>query len=418
MKRWIALFLILSLTLALFCGCKSGEKEDFSAESEGLIDVENEPGQKDETEKEPEKESEKAPDEEKKEPETEKEAEKTPSDTPSEKEETPEKEPEKSEEKEPEAITKESSGTSITFLMQNLRTSGNEKGVPGERENSENEVYKRARRFKPMVMKNDPDVILAQEGTPAWLEFFRTDEYFSSTYDMIWKYRLPGSAVEMSTPLLYKKNKYELLDSGVFWLSETPDVPSVSYEAGTGETHHRNSSWAKLRDKATGAVFYAYSTHFDTGGVTPIKSMEQYLEIFSKMKKTDYAFVGGDFNFKYKTAEYMSAVDAEATVDLQDMAANMAKAGLAEMKESTGSLTGGFTDKIWPDPQPGGAGQLDHIFAKKSPNMAIDYWGFDYGEYSDPASNVLPGYISDHYGLIAKVRIDTKPDYSQYQVEN
>ena len=69
MKRWIALFLILSLTLALFCGCKSGEKEDFSAESEGLIDVENEPEQKDETEKEPEKETEKTPDEEKKEPE-------------------------------------------------------------------------------------------------------------------------------------------------------------------------------------------------------------------------------------------------------------------------------------------------------------------------------------------------------------
>ena len=59
--------------------------------------------------------------------------------------------------------------------------------------------------------------------------------------------------------IFYKKSRFELLDEGVFWLSETPD--RVSRYTGAG--HNRTAAFAKLRDKVTGVEFVYYNTHLD-----------------------------------------------------------------------------------------------------------------------------------------------------------
>ncbi|NQY67511.1 MAG: endonuclease, partial [Flavobacteriales bacterium] len=43
----------------------------------------------------------------------------------------------------------------------------------------------------------------------------------------------------------YLKDKYEVLATGNFWLSGTPDVPG---SMGDGATHARICSWARFRD--------------------------------------------------------------------------------------------------------------------------------------------------------------------------
>src|SRR5690606_18485476 len=58
--------------------------------------------------------------------------------------------------------------------------------------------------------------------------------------------------------ILYKKAQFEVLDQGVFWLSETPHAPSIGWDA----TDTRICSWAKLQDRATGQAFYFFSAHF------------------------------------------------------------------------------------------------------------------------------------------------------------
>ena len=58
--------------------------------------------------------------------------------------------------------------------------------------------------------------------------------------------------------ILYKKDRFELVQHSVFWLSETPDVPSIGWDA----TDRRICQWAKIRDKNTGRLFYFFNAHF------------------------------------------------------------------------------------------------------------------------------------------------------------
>ena len=309
--------------------------------------------------------------------------------------------------------------------MQNLQTSGTQKGLKEERGASIQNLYNRKYRFKKMVLKHDPDVILAQEGTPGWHEFFATDPYFSQTYASVYILRKPGDIVEEGPPVMYKKSKYTLVNKGHFWFSPTPksSTPTYGYTAQDEGSHYRVCSWTQLRDNATGAVFYAYTIHMDAGNsVVAYKSMQQLLDIFDGLGKDAYAFIGGDFNFGYRDKYYDGAVDFTKEIDLQDMAFNMQKDGLATVGSSNGSLRGkgnyeNLDQEFVADPNPGRQRQLDHIFAKLNPHMAVDYWSHDYTIYEDPENDVGKGYISDHYGLVCKVRIDTDVDYSRYQVE-
>jgi endonuclease/exonuclease/phosphatase family metal-dependent hydrolase len=64
-------------------------------------------------------------------------------------------------------------------------------------------------------------------------------------------------------PILYRKDRFEVLSSGTFWLSETPEVPeSISWESSLP----RICTWAKLKDKKAAAgkdVFWYYNVHLD-----------------------------------------------------------------------------------------------------------------------------------------------------------
>lgn len=61
--------------------------------------------------------------------------------------------------------------------------------------------------------------------------------------------------------LFYRRDRFELLDAGHFWLSETPDVPgSRSWDSACV----RLCSWVKLRDRRAGGATLLYlNTHWD-----------------------------------------------------------------------------------------------------------------------------------------------------------
>jgi endonuclease/exonuclease/phosphatase family metal-dependent hydrolase len=61
------------------------------------------------------------------------------------------------------------------------------------------------------------------------------------------------------SPVFYKKERFELLDSGTFWLSETPDTPSIGWSA----SQHRSCMWTKMRMLSTGEEFFYLNTHLD-----------------------------------------------------------------------------------------------------------------------------------------------------------
>ena len=65
---------------------------------------------------------------------------------------------------------------------------------------------------------------------------------------------------EVTTPVAYRKSRFDLVKKGVFWLSETPDVPR---SLGWGAKHIRPCLYLILADKATGRRFCFINTHTD-----------------------------------------------------------------------------------------------------------------------------------------------------------
>lgn len=76
--------------------------------------------------------------------------------------------------------------------------------------------------------------------------------------------RTDGAAGGEFSAILYRTARLELLGSGTFWLSPTPEaVGSKGWDAD----YERIATWARFRDRATGCSHLHLNTHFDHVGV-------------------------------------------------------------------------------------------------------------------------------------------------------
>lgn len=104
--------------------------------------------------------------------------------------------------------------------------------------------------------------------------------------------------------VFYKKAAFELLDSGTFWLSETPEqAGSQGWDAAC----KRVVSWGKFRCKKSGKTFVYANTHFDHRGETArVESAK--LVVTRAAELTDHGntpfFISGDFNCNNTTEAY------------------------------------------------------------------------------------------------------------------
>jgi len=63
-------------------------------------------------------------------------------------------------------------------------------------------------------------------------------------------------------PVFYRKDKYELVREGVFWLSEHPGISSIGWDAACP----RIAGWAVLQEKNSGFRYAHFNTHLDHKG--------------------------------------------------------------------------------------------------------------------------------------------------------
>ena len=87
-------------------------------------------------------------------------------------------------------------------------------------------VVERAPRLADAVIPYDADLIGFQEYKPRWEEHI--EKYFGDKYEIFNKYR--DDERRESAPILWKKDKFECLEKGYFWLSDTPDEPSDGWD--------------------------------------------------------------------------------------------------------------------------------------------------------------------------------------------
>lgn len=109
------------------------------------------------------------------------------------------------------------------------------------------------------------------------------------------------SALEMA-PLLYRTAAFELLDSGHFWLSRTPETPG---SLNWGASLPRTLTWAKLKPLQGGRMLLFANTHFDHESARArLKSARLVGRFLAKFAGECSLALVGDFNAEKDSAPY------------------------------------------------------------------------------------------------------------------
>lgn len=159
----------------------------------------------------------------------------------------------------------------------------------------------RNERVLTMVRNYFPDTVGFQEVDPTWLSTLR--EGLKDQYAYVGEGRNGGNSGEYN-PIFYKKDLFNLIDSGTKWLSDTPDVVS-KYEASSLP---RIYTYALLERKSDGKRIMVINTHFDhTSSEAREKQAKVLVEYLKKV--TDYPIIlTGDFNCDSNSSAYSTIV--------------------------------------------------------------------------------------------------------------
>lgn len=111
-------------------------------------------------------------------------------------------------------------------------------------------------------------------------------------------------------PIAWRTDRFEAVETGEFWLSETPDEPSVGWDADLP----RVTTWAHLRHRSTGTEVWFCNTHFShVGREARIESARMIRERAAGAGVPPV--VTGDFNVRPVSNPYHVLVDQTGAGD-------------------------------------------------------------------------------------------------------
>lgn len=179
--------------------------------------------------------------------------------------------------------------------------------------------------------------------------------------------------------LLYDKEKYEVLRTETFWLSENPEViASKSWDAAIT----RIVSWAEMKDIKTGKTFFWFNTHFDHIGkqarLESAKLIRQKIDVIAGKSPV---IVTGDFNCEPSDDPYRAML-AKGKVKLFDTSTGFAQA----------CTCCGFALKPYEE----NCVRIDYIFSSKH---------FKVIDFITPDDNDGTYYPSDHLPVMATLKL-------------
>ena len=153
-----------------------------------------------------------------------------------------------------------------------------------------------------MLEDQKPDVFGVQEALGDQIDFIK--EF--TDYKCVGVGRDDGKKAGEYMAIFWNKKTVKLVDWGTFWLSETPEEPSMGWDAAC----KRTATWALMKDKRTGKRFYFVNTHLDHVGVEARKNgLKLIVDRIAEINPEGYPMVlTGDFNIK-PTAPELTELD-------------------------------------------------------------------------------------------------------------
>lgn len=274
----------------------------------------------------------------------------------------------------------------------------------------------RAEMLRDLLDQLRPDSIGMQEVTTGWIN--RMNSFaFNNSYAGVGEGRTPGGE---ASSIYYRKDKFELVDSGTFWLSDTPDVQGSAF---ANANYPRICTWVHLRDKATGFEYIHINTHLDHNGnnsssdgralrTSQVRVLLEYIQKFPDVPMV----LTGDFNqaktngdeeiyamfknvlgissFTATTGEKMTGNFADARADAADTVPADAWASMTSYWQEG-------TDKYNPAKKP-----IDYVFYTPDDFDAMVYRNIHYHRDGIYMSDHLPQYCELHVKVAAEQNAD------------
>ncbi len=240
----------------------------------------------------------------------------------------------------------------------------------------EGSIANRSQIVNAILTQYQPDSFGVQEANPKWLKIL--DEALGDKYARVGEGRGAIEIVSEYSAVYYLKDKYNLIDSGTIWLSETPEK---KYTKSFDSSMNRIASWAVLEDKETGKTYTHINTHLDhVLESTRVGQAGVLLEKIEELQALGHTVVAtGDFN-SHETGEAYAKM-REAMDDTK----------LTAKTSDTGITYHGYGSI---DEHKDGA--IDFVFATK---------GTEVETYKIIRNTAKDMYPSDHYPVVADVYI-------------
>lgn len=222
-----------------------------------------------------------------------------------------------------------------------------------------------------MLQDQMPDVFGVQEAFEFQIRFI--EDNFAD-YDSVGVGRDNGKSEGEFMSIFWNKKTVKMVKWGTFWLSETPEKPSKGWDAAC----KRTATWALMKDKNTGKMFYFVNTHLDhRGSEARRQGLNLIVSRIDEINQKGYPMVlTGDFNMK---------PDDAALTGLEQRMQSARKIAPKTDNHATLNLWGkGKADMV-----------IDYIYVSGF-SACPEYHTVNekYGQWK---------YISDHYPVYAKL---------------
>ena len=192
-----------------------------------------------------------------------------------------------------------------------------------------------------LVQFHEFDIFGTQEGLRHQLDSLKTS---LPKYDYIGVGRNDGKKEGEHAAISYRVDKFELLEHGDFWLSETPEKPSVGWDA----VLPRICTWGHFKYKDTGFEFLFFNLHMDHIGKQARE--ESALLVQQKMKEIGEnlpAILTGDFNVDQTHRSYLALTESGILRDAFEV---------ADLRYATNGTFNGFDSDNYTE------SRIDHVF--------------------------------------------------------
>ncbi len=164
------------------------------------------------------------------------------------------------------------------------------------------------------ILNSNADSVGVQEAHTRWMSVLHWK--LRKKYAHIGIGREDGKHRGEHSAIFYLKDKYNLIDQGNFWLSETPDIASKGWDADC----KRICTWGIFENKTTKERYMHINTHFDhIGVVARRKSVEMIIEKAKSFPKMPVVFTA-DMNVFEGDENYLQFVNSNYFRDTKYLA--------------------------------------------------------------------------------------------------